>query len=94
MEKRILVVDDEESGELPLELQVKMLRLIQQGEIEKVGATETETVDVRVIAATHRNLAAMTEDGMGPSGRTCTTGSRSSRWTCRRSGRGLRTSRN
>jgi DNA-binding NtrC family response regulator len=53
----------DEIGELPLELQVKILRLIQQGEIEKVGATETQTVDVRVIAATHRNLAAMTEDG-------------------------------
>jgi DNA-binding NtrC family response regulator len=53
----------DEIGELPLELQVKILRLIQQGEIEKVGATGTETVDVRVIAATHRNLAAMTEDG-------------------------------
>ena len=53
----------DEIGELPLELQVKMLRLIQQGEIEKVGATETETVDVRLIAATHRNLSAMAEDG-------------------------------
>jgi DNA-binding NtrC family response regulator len=53
----------DEIGELPLELQVKILRLIQQGEIEKVGATETETVDVRVIAATHRNLVAMIEDG-------------------------------
>ncbi|HOL70876.1 MAG TPA: sigma-54 dependent transcriptional regulator, partial [Bryobacteraceae bacterium] len=49
----------DEIGELPLELQVKLLRLIQQGEIEKVGAEETTTVDVRVIAATHRNLQAM-----------------------------------
>lgn len=53
----------DEIGELPLELQVKLLRLIQQGEIEKVGATEPQIVDVRVIAATHRNLVAMTEDG-------------------------------
>lgn len=53
----------DEIGELPLELQVKLLRLIQQGEIEKVGATETQTVDVRVIAATHRDLTAMAEDG-------------------------------
>jgi len=53
----------DEIGELPLELQVKLLRLIQQGEIEKVGAEETTTVDVRVIAATHRNLQAMIEDG-------------------------------
>jgi two-component system NtrC family response regulator len=47
---------------MPLELQVKMLRLIQQGEIEKVGATEPSKVDVRIIAATHRNLQAMIED--------------------------------
>ncbi len=53
----------DEIGELPVELQVKMLRLIQQGEIEKVGATEPNTVDVRTIAATHRNLLAMAEDG-------------------------------
>ncbi len=53
----------DEIGELPLELQVKLLRLLQQGEIEKIGATEPQIVDVRVIAATHRNLAAMAEDG-------------------------------
>ncbi len=53
----------DEIGEMPLELQVKLLRLIQQGEIEKVGAAETTTVDVRIIAATHRNLQAMIEDG-------------------------------
>jgi two-component system NtrC family response regulator len=52
----------DEIGEMPLELQVKMLRLIQQGEIEKVGATEPSKVDVRIIAATHRNLQAMIED--------------------------------
>jgi len=52
----------DEIGEMPLELQVKMLRLIQQGEIEKVGATEPNKVDVRIIAATHRNLQAMIED--------------------------------
>jgi two-component system NtrC family response regulator len=53
----------DEIGEMPLELQVKLLRLIQQGEIEKVGAPGSSTVDVRVIAATHRNLEAMIEDG-------------------------------
>jgi two-component system NtrC family response regulator len=53
----------DEIGEMPLELQVKLLRLIQQGEIEKVGAPSASTVDVRVIAATHRNLGAMIEDG-------------------------------
>lgn len=53
----------DEIGELPLELQVKLLRLIQQGEIEKVGAVGAATVDVRIIAATHRNLQALIEDG-------------------------------
>jgi two-component system, NtrC family, response regulator len=54
----------DEIGEMPLELQVKLLRLIQNGEIEKVGATETTHVNVRIIAATHRNLQALIEDGM------------------------------
>ena len=53
----------DEIGELPVELQVKLLRLIQQGEIEKVGATSPATVDVRIIAATHRNLQSLIEDG-------------------------------
>ncbi len=53
----------DEIGEMPLELQVKLLRLIQQGEIEKVGAPSASMVDVRIIAATHRNLEAMIEDG-------------------------------
>ncbi len=53
----------DEIGELPLELQVKLLRLIQQGEIAKIGAPAPVRVDVRIIAATHRNLQAMIEDG-------------------------------
>jgi len=53
----------DEIGELPLELQVKLLRLIQEGQVDKVGSLEPGTVDVRVIAATHRNLQAMIEDG-------------------------------
>jgi two-component system NtrC family response regulator len=53
----------DEIGELPLELQVKLLRLIQQGAIEKVGSTSATRVDVRIIAATHRNLPAMVEEG-------------------------------
>jgi two-component system NtrC family response regulator len=53
----------DEVGELSLETQVKLLRLLQHGEIEKVGATAPTTVDVRVIAATNRNLEAMIEDG-------------------------------
>ncbi len=53
----------DEIGELPLELQVKILRLIQHGEIEKVGATESSKVSVRIVAATNRNLKAMVEAG-------------------------------
>ncbi len=53
----------DEIGELPPELQVKLLRLVQQGEIEKLGVAAALHVDVRVIAATHRNLQAMIEDG-------------------------------
>jgi transcriptional regulator with PAS, ATPase and Fis domain len=52
----------DEIGELPLDLQMKLLRLIQQGEIEKIGAGQATKVDVRIIAATHRNLQAMIED--------------------------------
>jgi two-component system NtrC family response regulator len=54
----------DEIGELPLGLQVKLLRLIQHGEVEKVGMTSPVTVDVRIIAATHRNLHALIEDGL------------------------------
>lgn len=54
----------DEIGEMPMELQVKLLRLVQQGEIEKVGATQPASVDVRIVAATHRDLKAMIEDGM------------------------------
>jgi DNA-binding NtrC family response regulator len=53
----------DEIGELPLEAQVKLLRLIQHGEIERVGATAVKVINVRTIAATHRNLSAMVEDG-------------------------------
>jgi two-component system NtrC family response regulator len=53
----------DEIGEMPVELQVKLLRMIQEREIERVGGMETIKVDVRIIAATHRNLQAMVEDG-------------------------------
>ncbi|MEO6801726.1 MAG: sigma-54 dependent transcriptional regulator, partial [Granulicella sp.] len=53
----------DEVGELPLEAQVKLLRVLQEGELPKVGATGQVRVDVRIVAATHRNLAAMVEDG-------------------------------
>ena len=53
----------DEIGEMPLDLQVKMLRLIQEREIERIGAPNATKVNVRIIAATHRNLEAMVEDG-------------------------------
>lgn len=53
----------DEIGEMPGDLQVKLLRLLQQGELEKVGATSPIKLDVRFVAATHRNLRAMIEDG-------------------------------
>jgi two-component system, NtrC family, response regulator len=53
----------DEIGEMPLELQVRILRLIQEREIEKVGATVPTKVDVRIIAATHRDLDAMVKEG-------------------------------
>jgi DNA-binding NtrC family response regulator len=46
----------DEIGELPLKAQVKLLRVIQDGEIEKIGRTKSIKVDVRVIAATNKNL--------------------------------------
>jgi DNA-binding NtrC family response regulator len=47
----------DEIGELPLELQPKLLRALELGEVKKVGATRPETVDVRFVCATHRSLA-------------------------------------
>jgi len=53
----------DEIGEMPVELQVRVLRLIQEREIEKIGARVATRVDVRIIAATHRDLELMVKEG-------------------------------
>jgi len=54
----------DEVADLPLAMQVKLLRAIQERKVRKVGATQEEAVDVRVISATHKNLSRCVEDGL------------------------------
>jgi len=53
----------DEIGELPAAAQVRLLRVLQQHEIERVGGSDPIPVDVRIISATHRNLEEMVKDG-------------------------------
>jgi transcriptional regulator with GAF, ATPase, and Fis domain len=54
----------DEVGELPLSVQVALLRALQQGEFERIGSSQTRKADVRVIAATNRNLDEAIEEGL------------------------------
>jgi PAS domain S-box-containing protein len=54
----------DEIGELPLDLQSKLLRVLQEGRFERLGSGKTQQVDVRIIAATNRNLEQMVNDGL------------------------------
>jgi formate hydrogenlyase transcriptional activator len=53
----------DEVGDIPLELQAKLLRVLQEHEFERLGSTRTQQVDVRVVAATHRDLKQMVAEG-------------------------------
>jgi len=53
----------DEVGDIPADLQVKLLRVLQEGEFEPVGSSTTQKVNVRVIAATHKNLLQAVQDG-------------------------------
>lgn len=53
----------DEIGDMPLALQAKLLRVLQEGEVRPLGSTATHKVDVRIVAATHRDLRALVEDG-------------------------------
>jgi transcriptional regulator with GAF, ATPase, and Fis domain len=53
----------DEIGDLPLDLQAKLLRVLQEGGFERVGSSQTQSVDVRIIGATHRDLGRAVNDG-------------------------------
>jgi two-component system nitrogen regulation response regulator NtrX len=53
----------DEIGDMPLPMQAKLLRVLEEGEVERIGASKSVHVDVRVVVATHRNLQALVHDG-------------------------------
>jgi sigma-54-dependent transcriptional regulator len=54
----------DEIGDMPLSLQAKLLRVLQEGEIRPLGSNDTHKIDVRIIAATHRDLATLVSQGL------------------------------
>ena len=63
----------DEIGDLPLDLQAKLLRVLQEGEFERVGSSHTQKVNVRIVAATHQDLERSVADRRVPR-RSATTG--------------------
>lgn len=53
----------DEIGDMPLAMQAKLLRVLEEGEVERIGASKPVAIDVRVIVATHRNLETLVRDG-------------------------------
>ena len=53
----------DEIGDMPLPMQAKLLRVLEEGEVERIGADKPTNVDVRVVVATHRNLEALVREG-------------------------------
>jgi two-component system nitrogen regulation response regulator NtrX len=53
----------DEIGDMPLPMQAKLLRVLEEGEVERIGSAKPVSIDVRVVVATHRNLEALARDG-------------------------------
>ncbi len=53
----------DEIGDMPLAMQAKLLRVLEEGEVERIGSDKSTRVDVRVLVATHRNLESLVRDG-------------------------------
>jgi two-component system nitrogen regulation response regulator NtrX len=53
----------DEIGDMPLPMQAKLLRVLEEGEVERIGSAKPVSIDVRVIVATHRNLETLVRDG-------------------------------